>query len=265
MRIFAGILVLSTVFGLGLAAEKPTILAVFAHPDDESAVGALLASYAAKGHDVYLAVATLGQVGDANTDIPRGEALGAAREAEARCACQALGIRPPILLGFMDGLLADREVLPKLVNRVREVFDQVKPATVVTWGPDGLSGHPDHRIISSVVTDVFQQQGKLSHRPSRLYYVAFPEDRVRDLPPGASAMVGQAGLVSSQWITTEVEVAAYSDQALKAIQCHKTQWSPQMMEMIHQLSMGVLGGKSYLRRALGDPTGSGTPESGIVK
>ena len=65
------------------AADKHTILAVFAHPDDETFIGGLLAKYAAEGHDVYLALTTSGQMGAANTNIPKGERLGAAREEEA--------------------------------------------------------------------------------------------------------------------------------------------------------------------------------------
>ena len=82
-------------FSSTLAASGP-VLAVFAHPDDESAtIATLLSRYAKEGHDVYLIVVTSGQVGDSNTDIPRGDQLGAAREKESRCSCKALGIHDP--------------------------------------------------------------------------------------------------------------------------------------------------------------------------
>ena len=65
--------------GILPGAPKRTVLAVFAHPDDESVVALLLAKYANEGHDVYLAVITSGQIGNANTDIPKGEAGRRAR------------------------------------------------------------------------------------------------------------------------------------------------------------------------------------------
>ena len=61
---------------LGMAQDKQTILAVLAHPDDESAVGPVLAKYAEAGHDVYLALLTSGQAGGRGTDIPTGPELG---------------------------------------------------------------------------------------------------------------------------------------------------------------------------------------------
>ena len=232
-----------------VSAPKGTALAVFAHPDDETSVGPLLARYASEGHDVYLAIATSGQVGDSNTDIPRGEALGKAREEEARCACRALGIRPPLLLGFMDGGLPERETIPRIVERIRELVNELKPDILITWGPDGLSGHPDHRIISSITTQVFQEQDKLQHRPDRLYYVAIPESVFERLPPAAAS--GMAGnLVSDRFVTTIVDGSSFTDQSYRAIQCHQTQWPPAAMEMMGQLTKGVLGGKVFLRLAM---------------
>ncbi len=97
---FSLLLCLSACLWLPLspAARAGTILAVFAHPDDEISVGAVLAKYAAEGHDVYLVTATSGQAGAGNTDIPAGPRLGAAREKEVRCSAGKLGIHEPILI-----------------------------------------------------------------------------------------------------------------------------------------------------------------------
>src|SRR5437868_6312304 len=87
---------------------KPGILAVFAHPDDETTVGALLAHYAALGHPVHLATLTSGGKGTRlHAGIPAGPALERAREAELTCAAQALGLPPPIPLRFEDARLSD--------------------------------------------------------------------------------------------------------------------------------------------------------------
>ncbi len=226
-----------------------TILAVFAHPDDESTVGALLAKSAAEGHTVYLAILTSGQMGTANTDIPAGDQLGAAREIEARCSCQALGINEPFLLRFMDGSISDWTTIPKIRSQVRSLIERVKPDVLITWGPDGLTGHPDHRTASNVTTEVYQQRSKLSHKPSRLYYVAYPESVFANLPIAAQGF-GDGGLVADEWITTEIDASAHMEQAANSVRCHETQWPPEQMERIIGIGQQVLGGKIYLRRAL---------------
>jgi LmbE family N-acetylglucosaminyl deacetylase len=58
-----------------------------------------------------------------------------------------------------------------------ELVNHTKPDVIVTWGPDGLTGHPRHVLVSNVVTRVFQQQRVLEHKPRKLYYIAYPESR----------------------------------------------------------------------------------------
>jgi LmbE family N-acetylglucosaminyl deacetylase len=248
---------------LALGDSKPAVMAVFAHPDDEFSVAPLLAKYAAAGHDVHLVVVTSGQIGDSHTDIPRGAELGAAREEEVRCSAAALGIKPPHLLGFMDGGISNWETIPRIADRLREIFEEVRPEVLITWGPDGLTGHPDHRTVSNVVTEVFQHRGRLRHRPRDLFYVAWPESRFTNLPPEAAQAGMQPGLVADTWVTTVIEASEYLEQARQSIQCHKTQWPPAMMEMIHRVSSQMLAGKVYLRRALGLPVA--TPETDLFE
>ncbi len=258
------VLLVSLCFLSSAMAASGPVLAVFAHPDDESAtVGPLLSRYAKEGHDVYLIVVTSGQVGDSNTDIPRGDQLGAAREKEARCSCKALGIHEPYLLRFMDGSISNWETIPKIRERVREIIEEVKPEVVITFGPDGLTGHPDHRTVSNLTTEIFQQRSKLTHRPGKLYYVAYPESLFANLPPEMAQSAGRIGLVADEWVTTVVDASAYLEQAWNSIQCHKTQWPPQMMEMLRNLSSELLGGKVYLRLALQDASGQAEKEEDL--
>src|SRR3954467_11734368 len=76
-----------------------TLVAVFAHPDDEGSASAILARYAREGVQVHLIVATDGAAGGSPTSGPAGGELAKVRAEEARCAADALGIKPPILLG----------------------------------------------------------------------------------------------------------------------------------------------------------------------
>jgi len=231
-----------------LPAEKMTVLAVFAHPDDEIAVAPLLAKYAAEGNDVYLATITSGQVGGNNTDIPEGAELGAAREKELACSAKRLGIHKPFALGFQDGNTASREALGPIVERVREVINKVKPDVVVTWGPDGMSGHPDHRIASAVTTEVFLRRELLEDPPAKLYYVEIPAS---SLPEDASAvgLPRMPGAVSDEFLTTVVDADEYLDQTFAAMQCHVTQWAPvERMRKMFEMRKKLMGGKIYLRR-----------------
>src|SRR5947209_8861728 len=119
---------------LAFAAPKPkVILGVFAHPDDETMVGPVLARYAKQGVDVYLAYATSGERGAKPFGgIPAGEKLGEARRAEAACAAQALGAKPPIFFGVMDGDLgAMTSPIGKnteaVTDEVTKLLDQLHP------------------------------------------------------------------------------------------------------------------------------------------
>lgn len=85
-----------------------TLVAVFAHPDDETLVAPALVRYAREGVRVFLVIATDGRRGaNAHARIPAGDSLAKVRAAEARCSARALGLEPPILLGFPDAGLAD--------------------------------------------------------------------------------------------------------------------------------------------------------------
>ena len=125
----------------GQQAAVRTLVAVYAHPDDESSASPLLARYAREGVKVHLIIATDGAAGGQNTSIPRGPELARARAEEARCATEALGAAPPILLEFPDGQLGnyvdDPLRLFKLTQRVHEELQRLRPDALITWGPDG--------------------------------------------------------------------------------------------------------------------------------
>ena len=234
------------------AADKHTILAVFAHPDDEVAIGPILAKYAAEGHDVYLVTVNSGQGGASNTDIPAGEQLGAAREKEVRCSADKLGIHEPFLLGFWDGEISNRAAMMPMRDRLREIVNQVKPDVMITFGPDGATGHPDHRTVGNVATEVFQWRSTLEHKPKKLYYIVIPESVFARNPREVHLHPGSAA-VSDVFITTEIDGSAYLDQWFKAVQCHVTQWAP--MERMRQMlgrRREILGGVTYLRLALSE-------------
>lgn len=234
---------------LACGAPEPSrpgvLVAVFAHPDDEIVAGPALSRYAAEGHAVHVITLTSGQVGNAHTDIPAGDELGAAREEEARCSARALGIYEPILPGFLDGGIAPWELLPGIRERLREDLRALSPDIVLTWGPDGLSGHTDHRIASSLATEIFQESWGELDPPAKLYYSAQPD---AGGPP--ASLRGDRATVSSELITTVIDAADYVEQTREAMHCHKTQWNPpERVDEMFAERQAVLQGKVYFRLA----------------
>jgi LmbE family N-acetylglucosaminyl deacetylase len=250
-----------TVFFMGamaapaVAAEptrRQTLLAVFAHPDDVGVVGPLLARYGRRGTRVHLLIATDGRYGVRDyAGIPAGDALAKARSEEARCAAETLGIEPPVLLGLPDGIAktegspADAIArLTRLVEEVRRLFSTLRPDVVVTWGPDGMSGHPDHRLVSAAVTQVFQE-GQPGW-PRNLFYPAFPSDRAAGQPsvPGWPPLP----VTDPRYLTVRVP---YDEQDLKqaraSFACHKSQFLPAEQEALFGLIRHYHAGAVSLR------------------
>jgi LmbE family N-acetylglucosaminyl deacetylase len=170
-----------------VARQRFTLLAVVAHPDDETLVAPALARYARDGARVFLVIATDGRRGAARwTGIPAGDSLATVRANEARCSARELGLQPPILLGFPDAGLADFAPWPgkrldTLATRLDSIIQVLRPEAVITWGPEGGYGHADHRLTGQVVTQLFQA-GKVPPGVA-LLYPGFPQERTATAPP----------------------------------------------------------------------------------
>src|SRR5712692_135878 len=162
------------------------LLCVLAHPDDESlGTGGILARYAAEGIETYLVTATRGERGwlGNSEEYPGAEALGKIREAELLAAARVLGIRRVEFLDYIDGELDQAhpaEAIAKIVGHIR----RIKPDVVVTFGPDGAYGHPDHIAISQFTTAAIMEAASPDapyhrdlppHRVSKLYYMVASE------------------------------------------------------------------------------------------
>jgi LmbE family N-acetylglucosaminyl deacetylase len=121
-----------------------TVLGVWAHPDDEAYLSAgLMAIARASGRRVVVATATDGAAGgDAVSP-----ALASLRRAELNAALAAVGVEECVTFGFADGALPDVPVRVG-AHAVRQVVERVRPDTVLTFGPDGVTGHPDHQALS---------------------------------------------------------------------------------------------------------------------
>lgn len=128
-----------------------TVLAVWAHPDDETyLVGGLFAALRDAGSRVVCVTATRGEAADPDATPGERAALAAVRSRELEEALAVLGVSEHHWLGYADGHCADAD--PRVASRkLRCLIDQVQPDTVITFGPDGFTGHPDHRAVSGWV------------------------------------------------------------------------------------------------------------------
>jgi len=196
------------------------LLAVFSHPDDETfRCGGTLALQAQRGARVQVLTATRGEAGSCGEPpLCTPAELPAVRERELRCACAALGIEPPRLLDFLDGQLAAPSP-EHLVKQILDVVNEVRPRVLLTFGLDGLSGHPDHVAIGQCVMEAYRH----AEGVAALYTLALPRSMAE------RSEMKQVQPVADEAIALSVDVSAVWEAKLAAIRCHATQLSTSPM------------------------------------
>jgi LmbE family N-acetylglucosaminyl deacetylase len=225
------------------AGDPLRLLAVLAHPDDESlGLGGVLAKYAAEGVEVSLVTATRGEKGRYHEHRdgpghPGPRRLGEIREAELRAAAEILGIRDVAILGHPDGALDQvdpREIVAVLAGHIR----RVRPHVVITFPPDGAYGHPDHIAICQFATAAVLASanpafdGGPAHAVSKLYYFVNSEARMEAYQAAFKKLTSTVDGVERhphpwpEWeITTLIETRAHTETVWKAVFCHESQIS----------------------------------------
>lgn len=150
-----------------------TILGVWAHPDDEAYLsGGLMALARDAGSRVVCVTATRGERGTPDPDSWPPNRLAAERTTELARCLDILGVTEHHWLGYRDGECAAAE---PPVDRLCELIDDVHPDTVLTFGPDGITGHPDHQAVGGWVAAAFD----LASRPgTRLLHSAVSARRI---------------------------------------------------------------------------------------
>ena len=213
--------------------DKKIIMAIFAHPDDEVDVAPLLSKLSKEGHTVYLVIATKGEKGiTEHAKIPAGDSLANVRERETICNCEALGIKPPVMLGMGDAGIETRPALATLRERIDNAITQIKPDIVITWGPDGGSGHPDHRMVGNVVTEIYQSGQSSSFKT--LFFTGIPTENWLK-PPVYKTDLGKEvhetyKTVKKEYLTTRVKCEKPEiEKAINAMYCYKSQYTTEEM------------------------------------
>jgi LmbE family N-acetylglucosaminyl deacetylase len=153
-----------------------TVLTVWAHPDDEAYLaGGLLALLADAGRPAVCVTATRGEAADPGAGPGERAALGALRARELEGALGVLGVREHRWLDHADGSCADADP-EQAAKRLACVLDEFRPDTVVSFGPDGFTGHPDHRAVGAWADRAVR---RASGSPRLLHAAATPEDLAR--------------------------------------------------------------------------------------
>lgn len=243
--------------------EQRTVLAIFAHPDDEFMVAPILSKFARQGYRVHLAIASDGRYGvTEHAGITAGDSLAAVRADEIKCSAETLQIDPPSLFGLKDGFAHKEPELGKVLSdfeqihsRVQELIEKLQPDVILTWSPGGGYGHPDHRAVSDVVTEVVQKGNTGDF--GTLLYTGISSQKIESLPEFSRPVIQW---FASTWNTTDqdfltVEVTyTESDlqRAREALGCHRSQFIDADMDELIRLLEHVYDGKLTLRPWDGD-------------
>ncbi len=239
-----------------------TLLAVLAHPDDESfGLGGTLALYASRGYDVYYVCATRGEAGTVDEVHLNGfKDTAEMRTAELMRAAKELGLKEVFFLGYRDsgmpGMDANQHPdaqinapIEEVAGRVVKYIRKLKPDVVLTFDPIGGYKHPDHIHIHKATVfafansdnDSFYPEAGESFKPRALYFQVFPKGllraAVRLMPlfgkdPTKFGRNGDINIKELAEVTFPVHVRlnvrSAVDAKRKASECHASQGGMQM-------------------------------------
>jgi len=261
------------------------LLAVFAHPDDESmGMGGTLAKYAAEGVETHLVCASRGERGwfGPEEQHPGLERLGQLRSVELGNAVKELGMHSLSFLGYVDGDVdqADPvEAIARIVSHIR----RIQPQVVVTFPHDGNYGHPDHiaigqftnaAIVCAADAGYKDPQNLPPYRVSKLYYMVDGESFVNLIAPFMGDMtfpVDDQLRGENAWkewmITTRITMGEYCGAAWRAIQCHQSQLATlgALADMHEDAAVAVLAMQGTFFRAFSLVNGGRNVESDLFE
>jgi LmbE family N-acetylglucosaminyl deacetylase len=234
-----------------------SLLAVFAHPDDESlACGGLLAWCAHLGASVSVCCATGGELGSTAgmcASPPPGPAdIRRARLEELGNAARTLGVTNVVVLDHQDGMLpwTDAE---RLEADLRSEICRLRPDVVITFGDDGLYGHPDHIAMYQRTTAVV---AALADEGPALYYVTMPIGAMRAVAQHVAIAHKILGIADVDAFgayaaapTLVVDVGPFAVDKLAAIKCHRTQLADDALDLLSESDAARMIGTEHFHRA----------------
>ncbi len=224
--------------------DDKVLMAVFAHPDDESLVGPILYQYANRGVEVILVTATDGRLGFTDfSGIDDSDELAAVRRDELRCTADLLGVEL-IHLDYEDqfavsgghgSLMAQTR---GLILDLHNIIEEKKPDAIITFGPDGFSNHMDHRLTGITVTQVVLS--KEWEKTPDIYYYGVPSSMLEGDEFIFMGVEDRYLTVSIPFTQDELEVAR------EAALCHSSQFTPDFVDQWITL-MQQRGNRAFFR------------------
>jgi LmbE family N-acetylglucosaminyl deacetylase len=272
-------------------AEPLTLMAVHAHPDDESSsTGGVLARYSAEGIRTVVVTCTNGALGDLPGKVKPGEdrhdedEVVRIRAAELKIAAEALGVSHVEMLGYLDSGMRGwpqnerpeafhNQPVDVVADRIIELFEQYRPQVVITYYSNAGYNHPDHVHAHDVTVAAVERSGI----PEKLYLIARPMrnmERLRELmaqhgiefPRPPQPQPGEAGDVpprppgvDESLITTFIDAGPYVEKKRAALAAHASQLEESFFLKVPDAAWGeIFGTETFIREY--DTTGAAIPE-----
>ena len=232
---------------------KKTIMAIFAHPDDETVISPVLTKFADDAN-VHVVVSTDGRYGVTDhAGIPAGDSLVSVRKKEMICACEALGINTPHFLGAKDGLglNGNHNFYDEVLNLKENIKDQIetlKPDVILTFGPDGDTGHPDHRMVGLLTTEILLRENWVD--AIDLYYFAWTKEQTKKFPEEWGL-----GWSHPDVLHTEIKFNEKDEEsAFISLRCHQSQYTNTELDTWVQAERNDTANVLYFRKFALDTT-----------
>tara|TARA_B100000745_G_scaffold204784_1_gene135249 strand:+ start:104 stop:871 length:768 start_codon:yes stop_codon:yes gene_type:complete len=246
-----GLIIIAALCVLSACALRPTqvpektngqVLVLLAHPDDETWISGTLARWADQGQSLQLVYVTSGDAGkDRSGQGLSGAELAVVREQEARKALDILGIeRATIFMRWPDGSVSQRQdELSGEIEALLTGYDRL-----VSFGADGVTGHPDHIAVANAVHQAWQSL----KRPMPLYQAAVSSKRAGI----AQQIANDMGIpykipqpIADEKVTEVIDVSAQGDKRTAAFQAHKTQF-PAPIQQLWQRFVEASGAEEFV-------------------
>jgi LmbE family N-acetylglucosaminyl deacetylase len=270
-------------------ADDLTLMAVHAHPDDESSsTGGVLAAYGDQGVRTVVVTCTNGEFGDAPGGVKPGQdghdeqAVAQLRLAELREACKILGVTDLEPLRYHDSGMPDWDYKDRpsafcniptaeVTARIAALIDRYRPQVVITYDPTGPYQHPDHVHAAEAAVSAAAGSGI----PAKLYFTAIRgsdwqkvwqalRDAGLDVPdrPAADPQVRQQMAETERRITTTVDIRPVLARKRDALFAHASQIQDSWFSKIPQdIAEATFGRESFIRAS--DSTGAPVPEDDL--
>ncbi len=211
-------------------ADPKVILVVLAHPDDETAFGSILAKHTRLGDQVHLILAV-----DAKFDTRyvsgSPDSVAQAKQRDVACSCEKLGIEKPVFYSFTsmdrkhgnrDGVRDAVEAGSQFREKLKQTIVELQPDLIITFGPDGEYGHPEHIIVGSLVTELFLRESWADTYP--LYYFGWTKSQEENGD-------GWVRYADDQYFNVEVTYTDQDEQkAAQSIRCYTSGFSTEEMD-----------------------------------